>query len=94
MEYFDASKMPTPLLATIITISNIFFTAIGCLIMYLWTRMDGNSVILPVYGLLIVLSAYITLLIISYVCVRAVFNRYVHYIHLRLFIQQRTYEEI
>lgn len=93
MEYFDSTKMPTPLMAFIITLSNIFFTVFGGVIIYLWQKMNDNSMSL-IYELLIVTCGYITFLIISYVLVRAIFNRYIHFLHLRLFVQHEAYDQI
>ena len=60
---------------------------------YLWKKKDGDSMY-PVYELLILGAAYITFLIISYVILKVVFNRYMHFLHLRSFIQRDAYDQI
>lgn len=85
MDYFDPTKMPTPLLAIINIISNIFFSIIGGIIVYLWNSLYSENSVLPYYGLLFLTACYITLIVLSYTILRAMYNRYVHYIELRLY---------
>ncbi len=84
------NRLPPPFT---ITISNIFFSVIGGVIIYLWKSTNIESLSL-LYALLIIGCAYITFLIVSYVLVKAVFNRYVHFLHLRSFVHHQAYEQI
>ncbi len=85
MEFFESQNMPTPLLAVISIISNIVFTVIGGIIILLWKSFDVTKSAAPYYGLIVIFACYLTLLIISYVFIRAAYNRYVHYVELRLY---------
>ena len=89
MNGLDARKIPTPWLVMFNTINNIVFTLIGGVIVYLYYNYINNVHVLDFYGLLIVLSAYTTFNILSYILLRTVYNKYINLIQVAVFLSSR-----
>lgn len=90
MENFEPSKMPTPLLGIFIVLNNIFFSTIGGIIVILWNETKKSDSPLSYYGLIFIIACYLTLIVISYNILRAIYNRYTHYIELRYYMRENN----
>lgn len=86
MESFDDRKMPTPLLGLIHCINSLLFTGIGGVTVYLYMNYSNNKSILSFYGIIMILACYIAAMVILYVILRLIFNRYIHYIYIRSYM--------